>query len=172
MLALIKGRPMLQHVLDAAAAADLEPVVVVLGADADLIAKTVVWRAETRLINPEPDRGLSSSLAIGLNELAKEERVIVLLGDQPFVSVQNVRAISAALGDPERPILVPRYPNGQPGNPVRLEREAFPLATALTGDRGMSQLFKSEPDLVRFLDVAGINPDIDSREDLDSLNRA
>ena len=81
MLALIKGRPMLQHVLDAAAAADLEPVVVVLGADADLIAKTVVWRGETRLIKPEPDRGLSSSLAMGLNELVKEERVIVLLGD-------------------------------------------------------------------------------------------
>jgi CTP:molybdopterin cytidylyltransferase MocA len=53
-----------------------------------------------------------------------------------------------------------------------LEREAFALAAHLQGDRGMSQLFASEPDLVRYVDVPGANPDIDTREDLDGVTRA
>jgi CTP:molybdopterin cytidylyltransferase MocA/SAM-dependent methyltransferase len=166
MLVLINGRPMLQHVLDAAAAAELEPVVVVLGADADLISKTVAWRNESRVVNPDPDHGLSSSLAIGLNELANEQRILVLLGDQPFVSAANLRALAGTPRDPDKPIVVPRYADGKPGNPVLLEREAFPLAARLEGDRGMSQLFKSEPDLVRYVDVSGSNPDIDTQDDL------
>jgi molybdenum cofactor cytidylyltransferase len=172
MLALISGRPMLQHVLDAAAAAELDPVVAVLGADASLIERTVIWRNEMRLVNPNPDRGLSSSLSIGLRELWDHERVLVMLGDQPFVSVRNVRTIAAASGDHGRPIVVPRYADGEPGNPVLLEREAFPLAAALQGDQGMSQLFRSDPDLVRYIDVAGSNPDIDTTTDLDSVSRA
>ena len=163
---------MLQHVLDAVAAAELEPVVVVLGADADLIERTIAWRRERRLVNPDPDRGLSSSLSIGLKELAEQDRVLVLLGDQPFVAASNLRSISAAAGDQDRPIVAPRYADGKPGNPVLLQREAFPLAERLEGDRGMSQLFGSEPDLVRFVDVAGANPDIDTRADLDSVSRA
>jgi molybdenum cofactor cytidylyltransferase len=172
MLALISGRPMLQHVLDAAAAAELDPVVAVLGADASLIERTVTWRNEVRLVNPNPDRGLSSSLSIGLRELRDHERVLVMLGDQPFVSVANIRTIAAALADHDRPIVVPRYADGEPGNPVLLDREAFPLAAALTGDRGMSQLFKSDPDFVRYVDVPGTNPDIDTTTDLDSVSRA
>jgi molybdenum cofactor cytidylyltransferase len=172
MLALISGRPMLQHVLDAAAAAELDPVVAVLGADASLIERTVTWRNEVRLVNPNPDRGLSSSLSIGLGELRDHERVLVMLGDQPFVSVGNIRTIAAAAADHDRPIVVPRYADGEPGNPVLLDREAFPLAAALTGDRGMSQLFKSDPDFVRYVDVPGTNPDIDTTTDLDSVSRA
>ncbi len=166
MLALINGRPMLQHVLDAAAGAALDPVVVVLGADAALIERTVAWRHERRLINVDPDRGLSSSLAIGLKELGDQKRVLVLLGDQPFVSVGNVSAIAAAPIEPEKPIVVPRYSDGKPGNPVLLEREAFPLAAALHGDHGMSQLFRSDPDLVRYVDLRGTNPDIDEVSDI------
>jgi CTP:molybdopterin cytidylyltransferase MocA len=172
MLALIRGRPMLQHVIDVASAAGLEPIVVVLGADASLIEKTVDWRAARRVVNPDPDRGLSSSLVIGLRELPDQDRIVVLLGDQPFVTAQNLQRISGSASDPDHPILVPRYADGKPGNPVRLEREAFPLAAALTGDRGMSQLFMSEPDLVRYVDVPGANPDIDTRADLDTFSRA
>jgi CTP:molybdopterin cytidylyltransferase MocA len=172
MLALIHGRPMLQHVLDAAAAAKLDPVVAVLGADATLIERTLAWRGERRLVNPDPDRGLSSSLAIGLNALGDQQRVLILLGDQPFVSVEHLRTIITAADDGHRPVVVPRYSDGKPGNPVLLEREAFSLAAALTGDRGMSQLFTSDPDLVRYVNVAGTNPDIDTPIDLDSVTRA
>jgi molybdenum cofactor cytidylyltransferase len=173
MLADVDGRPMLQHVLDVAAAADLDPVVVVIGDDADEIETAMTWRAEKRIRNPDPGSGLSSSVAIGLARFgAGVSRVLVLLGDQPYLSVENVSAITATRPDTEKPIVVPRYADGRPGNPVLLEREGFALAAALKGDRGMSQLFAAHPDLVRYVKVSGANPDIDRAEDLEQVSRA
>ena len=73
--------------------------------------------------------------------------------------------------DPSRPIVVPRYSDGRTGNPVALEPEAFRLAATLTGDRGMSQLFTEHPHLVRYVDVPGTNPDVDTPTDLAAATR-
>ncbi|MGI8928934.1 MAG: nucleotidyltransferase family protein, partial [Candidatus Limnocylindrales bacterium] len=160
------GRPMLQHVLDRAAAAELRPVIVVSGDDTDQIEAAIVWRGETRVRNPDPSRGMSSSVALGLGELGDDvDCALVLLGDQPFLTLENVRAMTAAPRDPAKPIVVPRHA-GQAGNPVLLERAAWPLAIRLTGDRGMSQLFTRHPELVRYVDVDTTSPDIDTPDDL------
>jgi CTP:molybdopterin cytidylyltransferase MocA len=92
----------------------------------------------------------------------------VLLGDQPLLTAEQVAVVLGAAEDSTRPIVVPRY-GGVPGNPVLLESAAWPLAEALTGDAGMSQLFRSSPELVRYLDVPGNNPDIDTPEDVSAL---
>ncbi|TFG67372.1 MAG: hypothetical protein E4H24_06335, partial [Thermomicrobiales bacterium] len=65
MLARVGGRPILQRVLDALSAAGIEDVVVVLGTDAEAIEPMIAWRAERRVVNPEPEHGLSSSLRVG-----------------------------------------------------------------------------------------------------------
>ena len=166
MLADVDGRPMLQHVLDLAAAAELDPVVVVLGDDAEEIERSIRWGAERRVRNPDPGRGLSSSVALGLAAVDGAKRALVLLGDQPFLTAENVRVITAVPRDVARPIVVPRY-GGVPGNPVLLESEAWPLAAALDGDRGMSQLFRVYPERVRYVDIPGQNPDIDTLDDLE-----
>jgi molybdenum cofactor cytidylyltransferase len=171
MLADVGGRPMLQHVLDLAARVALSPVIVVLGADADAIEAAIDWRAEQRVRNPNPAEGLASSLRLAVAEVAGSERAVVLLGDQPFVTVDQVRSLLAAPRNPRRPIVVPLYQR-RPGNPVLLEREAWALASRLTGDRGMSQLFESRPELVRHVDLPGANPDIDTRADLNAVSRA
>ncbi|HEY7598547.1 MAG TPA: nucleotidyltransferase family protein [Candidatus Limnocylindrales bacterium] len=166
--ALLDGRPLLQHVVDAAVAVPLRPVTVVVGD----IERHVDWHGARPLRNPDPGRGLSSSLRIGLDELAADpalDRVVVLLGDQPRVSAAVIRRLLEPL---DRPIVVPRYADGAPGNPVVLGRACWPLAAAIGGDRGMSQLFATRPDLVTYVDVAGSNPDIDTPADLAALERA
>jgi len=96
LLARLDGRPLLQHVLDAVAAAGLVDVVVVLGDAADEIERAITWRAEVRVRNPDPGAGLSSSLRVGLAALealepeatgrqARFTGALVLLGDQPRV---------------------------------------------------------------------------------------
>src|SRR5215213_8817678 len=59
LLAPIYGKPMLQHVLDLAASAELSPVGVVLGTDANELLVTCTWRDEIVVLNPEPSAGLS-----------------------------------------------------------------------------------------------------------------
>ncbi|MEP7379179.1 MAG: nucleotidyltransferase family protein [Chloroflexota bacterium] len=173
LLAELNGTPILQYVLNLAAVTALDPVVVVLGSDADALVTRLWWRHEVRLINPGPARGLSSSVQMGLAslEVSDAERAVVLLGDQPWLSAAQLGTILAAPQDDARPFVVPRYA-GVPGNPVLLERAAWSLAAQLTGDTGMAQLFSANPDLVRYVDVAGTNPDIDTRSDLARLGSA
>jgi molybdenum cofactor cytidylyltransferase len=164
----LRGRPLLQHVLDAAAEAALAPVVVVVAG----ARSALEWHGARPVINHDPARGLSSSLAVGLDALADQvgvERVVVLLGDQPLVSVEAIQLLLASADDPARPVVVPRYADGQPGNPVVLSAHAWPMARTLTGDSGMRQLFNARPHLLRYVDVPGTNPDVDTPADLIDL---
>ena len=103
--------------------------------------------------------------------LSDAQRAVVLLGDQPRLSAAQLDVILAVPRDESRPIVVPRY-SGMPGNPVLLERAAWPLAAQLEGDTGMVQLFATNRDLVRYVDVEGANPDVDTAADLAALDSA
>jgi len=173
LLAGLDGTPILQYVLDLAAVAGLDPVVVVLGSEADTLVARLWWRDEVRLINPAPESGISSSVRMGIASLllSDAQRAVVLLGDQPRLSAAQLDVILAVPRDESRPIVVPRY-SGMPGNPVLLERAAWPLAAQLEGDTGMVQLFATNRDLVRHVDVEGANPDVDTAADLAALDSA
>lgn len=164
LVAEFRGRPMIEHVIDAALAAGLSPVVVVVGPD-----REIRWPSVRIVVNPDPSLGISSSLQSGLAALEGESvsRVVVLLADQPLVSPA---VIATLLAQPvERPIVVPRYAAGEPGNPVVLERSAWPFAAETSGDRGMVQLFAAQPGLVRYVDVPGANPDVDTAAQLSAF---
>ena len=70
LLAELGGRPVLQHVLDAVEAQGLGEVVVVLGDDAEAMERAIAWRGERRVRNPDPGRGLASSLSVGLDAVS------------------------------------------------------------------------------------------------------
>jgi CTP:molybdopterin cytidylyltransferase MocA/SAM-dependent methyltransferase len=167
MLARVGDRPILQHVLDRIAAAGIEDVVVVLGADAEAIEDTVAWRSERRVRNPAPERGLASSLQIGIAALDPGvHAALILLGDQPLVAPGTIRALMDAPREPERPIVVATYRADRGRNPVLLRREAFELANEAAGDRGMGPLLAAHPELVAELPMDGENPDVDTPDDL------
>jgi molybdenum cofactor cytidylyltransferase len=171
-LAELEGRPLLQHVIDAAAATRLEPVIVVLGESAAAIEPRIDWRAERRILNPSPARGLSSSLQLGLADLAATAPrvdVVILLGDQPRTSPGVIRALVDAAAKTDRPIVAPRYAAGGGSNPVFIRRDAFKLAREAESDRGLGPILAARPELVRWIDVEGSNPDVDTPDDLLAL---
>ena len=172
LLAALEGKPVLQHVLDRLAEVGVTDVVVVLGDDADAIEVAIDWRRERRVRNDDPGRGLSSSLRFGIEALdASVPGALIVLGDQPLVSVAAIRAVLDAAPDPSRPFVVPVYPGDGGRNPVLVERAAFPLVDETTGDRGLGPLIETHPELVREVpvDVPSGNPDIDTRADLVSV---
>ena len=172
-LAIVDGRPMLQHVLDIAATAGLDPVVVVLGHAAAEIEAAMSWRHEARVVNPDPGRGLASSLLLGLRAVAAKrprlEAAVILLGDQLRVRPEVIAALVERAASTERPIVVARYRGGGGPNPVVIARSAFDLAVQLEGDRGLGPLIEARPDLVAVVDVTGTNPDVDTPADLARL---
>jgi molybdenum cofactor cytidylyltransferase len=172
LLAPLRGQPILQHVLDTIADARLAPVIVVLGHGADRLENAIRWRAEVRVVNPDPDRGLSSSVQVGIAAMRDLEPqvdgVVIALGDQPTLSPDVVRAL---LGHPRegQSVIVPRYDAGGGSNPVLLLRDAWPLVDGITGDRGLGPLIAARPELVAEVPVDGSNPDVDTPTDLADL---
>jgi CTP:molybdopterin cytidylyltransferase MocA/SAM-dependent methyltransferase len=168
LLAPVEGRPILQHVLDRLAASDVDDVIVVLGDDALTIEDAIDWRKERRVRNPDPSRGLSSSLQVGLGAVSDDvEAAMIVLGDQPLIPPRAVRALLDAELDDARPVVVPVYGDDAGRNPVLLGRGAFRLVDDATGDRGLGPLLAARPELVREVPirVEGGNPDVDTRAD-------
>lgn len=170
LLATLEGRPILQHVLDTLAAAGLRDVILVLGSDAAAVEAAVTWRHERRVLNPAPERGLSSSVQVGMSALDPEvPAVLIVLGDQPRLAAATIRALVDAVPDAARPIVVPRYPDDRGRNPVLLHRAAFGLVSDASGDRGLGPILAAHPELVHEIAVLGANPDVDTPADLASL---
>jgi CTP:molybdopterin cytidylyltransferase MocA/SAM-dependent methyltransferase len=175
LLASLEGRPILQHVLDALATAGIDDPVVVVGPDARRLDAAISWRSARRVVNAEPERGLSSSLQLGWTAAtavdAPPSSVLVLLGDQPRVDPSTIRALVAQPLDPARPIVVAHHADGA-RNPVRIERSAAGLVASTSGDRGLGPLLDADAGMVRVIELGTANPDIDERRDLVALLEA
>lgn len=167
-LAVMDGLTLLEHAIDAAAGAGLWPIAAVvpvwLTRPAQLGNQRVLW-----IRNPFPERGLSLSLRLGLDALGEHvEAALILLGDQPGVSLATITAVLTARG--ERP-LVAAEADGVLGPPVLIERSHFGLAAELSGDIGLRQILRDNPDLTRAVAVPAHPLDVDTPADLDRLAR-
>jgi molybdenum cofactor cytidylyltransferase len=171
LLAAIHGRPILGRVVDAARAAGLDPIVVVVPPGGALTGLDL--GAVRRVTNETPAEGLSSSVRLGLRALeldAAVEAAVILPGDQPLVRAAVIRGlIAVAVKDPDTPFVVPRYADDGAPNPIYARRQIWRLADELAGDRGFGPVLAAHPELVRYVAVTGSNPDVDTRADLDRL---
>lgn len=159
--ATVLGRPLVARAVEAACAAGLDEVFVVVGAVdvADVLPPGVVVVANERW-----REGIATSLHAGVRaaDAAGHDAVVVGLGDQPFVPASAWRAVAdAAQG---RPIVVATY-GGKRGNPVRLHRSVWP-SLPVAGDEGARALFRGLPQLVGEVACEGESADVDTVEDL------
>ncbi len=156
----LRGRTLLGHVVALARAAGLEPVIAVVSGSPD------VPEGVLPVINPKPERGLSSSLQLGIGAVPPGKAALVLLVDQPTLAPASIAAVLAARGS--RPILAAQS-DGRLAPPVLLEPEAFPVVTMLAGDIGLREVFHRNPNLVHVVPVPAHAPDIDTADDLARL---
>jgi molybdenum cofactor cytidylyltransferase len=178
----LAGRPLVAHVLAAARAAGLTRIVLVLGRDADTVRAALVAADPAALegvlvaVNGAPERGLATSLRLGLAAATAEPApggVLVLLGDQPRVRPDVIAALATtAAAAPASAIAVaPTYADDSAPNPVLLLPPAWSVAAGLEGDRGLGMLLAADPGRIVRVPVAGANPDVDTREDLAALEK-
>lgn len=161
-LVVVDGRTLLEHVIGAAMAADLEPVVVVV--PAWLSPPTGLDPSVRWIRNAFPERGLSVSLRIGVGALgANVPAALILLGDQPGILPSTISAVLGGRGD--RP-MVAASADGVLAPPVLIERTHFRLVDDLTGDVGLRELLRGHPELVTSVPVPFHAADLDTPEDL------
>lgn len=166
-LLLWRGRPLLQHVVDVAVATEVDEIVVVLGHEAERVEAALEPRAGVRtVVNPDHAAGQSTSLRVGLEAAGPEaSAAVVLLGDQPEVTRDAVRAVLEAYRDGGGPVVRATY-SGRPGHPVLLDRSVWDEVTAVTGDRGARDAIRDNPGWVTDVELGGSPPeDVDTEED-------
>jgi molybdenum cofactor cytidylyltransferase len=168
-LAVLGDRTLLEHVLERARLAGLDPIVAVvpvwLTRPATMTDPALRW-----VRNPHPERGMSHSLRLGFEALPAETgAAVILLGDQPTVSIEHLRALVAARGD--HPI-VATYAGGHTGPPVLVERSRFGIVDEAHGDIGLRELLQVHPEWALAVEVAAYPPDVDTPADLERMRDA
>ena len=134
--AVVDGRSLVQHAVDAAAGGGADEVIVVLGARAEVVASALTLPPSARMVvNPDFAAGQSTSLRAGVRAAGDAVAVVVLLADQPGVTAGDVRAVLDGHRATGAPLVRASY-RGTPGHPVLLGRELFPEVIDATGDVG------------------------------------
>ena len=113
-----QGRPFLEHLLDVTALPEIGVRRVVLGADAEPIAKAIRLKPEEIVINTDWEQGQLSSIQAALRSLpAGTDGMLLCLIDHPLISADLVRELIDYFYASKKPIVLPVY-EGRRGHPV------------------------------------------------------
>jgi CTP:molybdopterin cytidylyltransferase MocA len=113
-----QGRPFLEHLLDVAKHPKIGVRRIVLGADAEPIAKEVNLSSDEIVINDEWEKGQLSSIHAALRSLPPQtDGIILLLIDHPLISAPLVGELVESFYASRKPIVLPVY-EGRRGHPV------------------------------------------------------
>jgi molybdenum cofactor cytidylyltransferase len=135
-----QGRPFLEHLLEVTTHEKIGVRRVILGAEAEVIAKTIALPAEEVVINKEWEQGQLSSLQAAIRSLpAGTDGLLLCLIDHPLISAALVsdlieRFYSAAEG--ERPLIVLPMFRGQRGHPVIFSASLYDELLAAPLEKG------------------------------------
>ncbi len=162
LLARFKGRPLVQWAIDAAEEAGFARKALVVRETASIMAPKG-WQT---IANPDADEGQSTSIKAGVQALRNCERIVVMLGDMPFMTADHLQRLAAAKGT-----VFTRYPDGRRGCPAAFPASTYGALLTLRGDRGAASLGLSDAS-----DIAPHDPqilaDIDTAADIERLSGA
>lgn len=121
-----QGRPFLEHLLKITIHPEIGARRVVLGADAESIAKAIPLKANEMIINSQWEKGQLSSIQAAVRKLpAGTEGMLLLLIDHPLISSLLVGELIAQFHKSRKPIVLPVY-EGRRGHPVIFSASLYP----------------------------------------------
>jgi CTP:molybdopterin cytidylyltransferase MocA len=163
-LTLPDGRTFMDAILATLSAAGIEAVrVVVSGTDSR--SETV---PDTFVVNPDPERGMLSSVQCGLSALpAGTDAALVWPVDHPRVELGTVATIIAACRAHRAPVVVPEH-SGKRGHPVMFAGVALSELRALPLTATAADVVHAHEDRIEIeVDDPGVTDDIDDAQAYD-----
>ena len=127
------GRSVVHAVVEAALCAGLDPVVVVLGHEADAVRASVGGLACRFVVNANYTDGMNGSVCEGIRSVPPNvSAAVVLLADMPFVTANMIAQVVARYRAGNARLLVCEY-DGVQAPPTLFDRSLF---AALAGPEG------------------------------------
>ncbi|MEQ1798240.1 MAG: nucleotidyltransferase family protein [Lacibacter sp.] len=173
-LLIYSGAPLLQHSIEVAQLSDARSVIVVLGANADLINDELKASTVKIVINSQWKEGMASTIRYGLQTLLElnpqTEAVVLMVADQPFVTAELLNNLIDVNRKEQRSIVACKYGTTF-GTPVLFAKRFFPELMELTGDVGAKGLVRKYMNDAAFVVFQKGTIDIDTMEDYQSLSK-
>ncbi|MET0365217.1 MAG: NTP transferase domain-containing protein [Sphingobium sp.] len=146
------GKPLGRWVLDAVAAAGAPPGLLIVGPEAPVFAQEAMVDGWTLITNPQPERGLGTSVALAAlhADCLRAEGLLLLLADMPLTSAGTIRTMLDHA--PSATPIAVRYPSGKAGVPARFPAAMLEELSRLDGDRGAASLMQGRQD-IHLIDV-------------------
>jgi molybdenum cofactor cytidylyltransferase len=153
-----------EHALDSGC----RPVVVVLGANADLIAPELSGLPIVIAVNHDSRKGMSSSIRCGLKKLLAANSeilgVVLFLADQPNVTGTSLRKLITAHVQCGSELVAASY-SGHIGTPALFSRSYFDELLQINGQGGAKHLLECYATRVLPIDFPEAAFDLDTPQD-------
>jgi molybdenum cofactor cytidylyltransferase len=176
LLIKIKGRTLIERIVDTSLESKLEHVVLVLGyAYADTIQALAHRRDNPRLQiveNADYRNGMSRSLHLGLKSVQHNyPSVMFLLADQPRLGSEMIDLLLEKFWNSDKDICVPVC-EGRKGNPTLFSSRFYKQILNITGDKGAREIIRNNPDNICLVTIDDplLFFDIDTPADLDKFH--
>ena len=165
-----RGHTLLHHAVETLCATACSPRIVVVSPE---VEKSCWLRDEVDValvVNPDPLRGLSSSLRMALEAIAVHEAeagapiggILITLVDQPLITPEHLNAVLAA--GAATGLAATTWP-GAFGPPAFLYRSFFSSLKDLRGDEGAKKILSENMDRLRLIDFPDAALDVDDAAD-------
>lgn len=164
-LEVLEGRSLVRRAVETAVATGL-PVFVVTGSQADRVEAELDGLAVTCLRNVDWARGMGGSLSLGASIAGPNaSALMVMLADQPLVTVEDLRALLDVHAAESEAIVAAEYGDGVIGPPCLFPRRDFAALVRLKGDRGARGVLREQADRVKRVSMPNAAIDIDTPGD-------
>ena len=170
MLLEVGGQPLVRRALKAALEAGLDPVLVVLGHEADRVRAALSGLDHRPVVNADHAQGVRVSLQTGVRALPPEvDAAVVILADMPFVTAPMIRAVADRYRAGRPPLVVSEYGDVN-APPTLYDRALFGELLTSTGEgcgKHVVKKHKSEAAVVAWPESA--LADVDVPDDYERL---
>ena len=161
-----KDSTLLQHTISITKSLFEKNIIVILGANSELIQPRLNESDITIAVNNDWQLGISSSIRAGIEALPEHtEAVMILLCDQPLLEASSLKKLVDLWQQRENSIVTSEYQNTL-GVPAIFPASFFLQLKSLKGDKGAKELLMSMKEKVASIHIPEAAKDIDTKNDL------
>ncbi len=163
-----EGKTLLQRSIQTALESECRPIVVVLGAQIDVL-KNEIKDFDVQLAeNADWKKGMSSSLKTGLEKILEINNqingILIMVCDQPFVSAELINRLMEDFKNTENLIVASRYAETL-GVPALFDKQFFPRLLELDNSGGAKEIIQQFQNETVAVPFEKGNFDIDTPDD-------
>ncbi len=167
-----KESTLLEHAIEQLRGAKIDELVVVLGANAEVIRAKITLPDVDFTVNSEWEKGMSTSIATGLRQMRAEtpdiQSVLIALVDQPLLDSNYYnKLINIYIGNSFK-IVSSKY-SGRMGVPALFDRDYFENLMNLTGQEGARRLLRGEVIPVGEVSAEELAVDLDTKAEYERI---